>query len=86
VHQGRVPRCLVTEDGKVYKIANQDKVVASAGMIVTVAGKLKGDTLTVACEVKGPRGLLLGRWAAYASKLIRKKCDSGRWILPLYRG
>ncbi len=42
------PAVLVTEDGKVYKIANQDKIVASAGMNVTVTGKLKGDTLTVA--------------------------------------
>jgi hypothetical protein len=37
----------VTEDGKVYKISNQDKIVASAGQNVTVNGKLKGDTLTI---------------------------------------
>jgi len=42
------PAVLVTEDGKVYKIANQNKIVASAGMNVTVMGKLKGDTLTIA--------------------------------------
>jgi hypothetical protein len=45
--KGGSPAVLVTEDGKVYKIANQDKIVASAGMNVTVMGKLKGDTLTV---------------------------------------
>jgi hypothetical protein len=45
--KGGSPAVLVTEDGKVYKIANQDKIVASAGENVTVVGKLKGDTLTV---------------------------------------
>jgi hypothetical protein len=45
--KGGSPAMLVTEDGKVYKIANQDKIVASAGLNVTVMGKLKGDTLTV---------------------------------------
>jgi hypothetical protein len=45
--KGGSPAVLVTEDGKVYKIANQDKIVASAGTNVTVTGKLKGDTLTV---------------------------------------
>jgi len=45
--KGGSPAVLVTADGKVYKIANQDKIVASAGENVTVMGKLKGDTLTV---------------------------------------
>lgn len=45
--KGGSPAVLVTEDGKIYKIANQSKIVASAGMNVTVTGKLKGDTLTV---------------------------------------
>src|SRR5580700_8711873 len=45
--KGGSPAVLVTEDGKVYKIANQDKIVASAGMNVTVMAKLKGDTLTI---------------------------------------
>jgi hypothetical protein len=45
--KGGSPAVLVTEAGKIYKIANQDKIVASAGMNVTVTGKLKGDTLTV---------------------------------------
>ncbi len=45
--KGGSPAVLVTEDGKIYKIANQDKIVASAGLNVTVSGKLKGDTLTV---------------------------------------
>ncbi len=46
--KGGSPAVLVTEDGKIYKISNQDKIVASAGLHVTVTGKLKGDTLTVA--------------------------------------
>lgn len=45
--KGGSPAVLVTEDGKVYKISNQDKIVASAGQNVTVNGKLKGDTLTI---------------------------------------
>ena len=42
------PAVLVTADGKIYNIANQDKVLASAGKNVTVNGKLAGDTITVA--------------------------------------
>jgi hypothetical protein len=45
--KGGSPAVLVTPDGKVYKISNQDKIVASAGQNVTITGKLKGDTLTV---------------------------------------
>jgi hypothetical protein len=45
--KGGSPAVLVAEDGKIYKIANQDKIVASAGLNVTVTGKLKGDTITV---------------------------------------
>ena len=45
--KGGSPAVLVTTDGKVYKIANQDKVLASAGKNVTVDGKLDGDTITV---------------------------------------
>ncbi len=42
------PVVLVTEDGKVYKIANQDKVTAeSYGKKVTVTGKMEGETITV---------------------------------------
>jgi hypothetical protein len=42
------PAVLVTADGKVYKIANQDKILASAGKNVSVDGKLDKDTITVA--------------------------------------
>ena len=45
--KGGSPAVLVTEAGKVYKISNQDKILASAGQNVTVTGKLKGDTLTI---------------------------------------
>ena len=46
--KGGSPAVLVSADGKIYKIANQAKIVPSAGMNVTVTGKLKGDTITVA--------------------------------------
>ena len=46
--KGGSPAVLVAPDGKVYKIANQDKVTAEAGKSVTVDGKLSGDTITVA--------------------------------------
>jgi hypothetical protein len=45
--KGGSPAVLVTPDGKIYKVTNQDKIVASAGQNVTVTGKLKGDMLTV---------------------------------------
>jgi hypothetical protein len=38
---------LVTADGKIYQIANQDKITEHAGMKVTVDGDMKGDTITV---------------------------------------
>jgi len=38
---------LVTEDGKVYKIADQAKVVNHAGHKVTISGSLNGDTISV---------------------------------------
>ena len=41
------PAVLVTDEGKIYKIADQAKVVDHAGKKVTVTGELKGDTLTV---------------------------------------
>jgi hypothetical protein len=46
--KGGSPAVLVTADGKVYKVANQDKIVAHAGENVTVTGEVKGDTITVA--------------------------------------
>ena len=39
---------LVTEDGKVLKIADQAKVVPMAGKQVTITGEMKGDSITVA--------------------------------------
>jgi hypothetical protein len=45
--KGGSPAVLVTEDGKIYKIDNQAKIVDHAGMNVTVTGKLKGDTITI---------------------------------------
>ena len=39
---------LVTEEGKVYQISNQDKITPeSYGQIVTLTGKTDGDTITV---------------------------------------
>jgi hypothetical protein len=46
--KGGSPAVLVTDDGKIYKIANQDKIVEHAGMKVVVTGDMKGDTITVA--------------------------------------
>ena len=45
--KGGSPAVLVADDGKIYKIANQDKVVPLAGKEVTIDGKAKGDTITV---------------------------------------
>ncbi|HEV3196501.1 MAG TPA: DUF5818 domain-containing protein [Bryobacteraceae bacterium] len=46
------PAVLATEDGKVYAIANQDKVKDAAGKKVTLVGKIDDkDTITVE-EVK----------------------------------
>jgi len=45
--KGGSPAVLVTADGKVYKIANQDKIVSHAGENVTVTADLKDDTLTI---------------------------------------
>jgi hypothetical protein len=42
---------LVTEDGKIYQIANQDKVTEHAGHKVTITGDVDGDNITVS-EVK----------------------------------
>jgi len=42
------PLVVATEDGKVYKIANQDKVKSdSYGKKVTVSGKIEGETITI---------------------------------------
>jgi hypothetical protein len=39
---------LVTEEGKVYQISNQDKIAPEAyGQVVTLLGKQDGDTITV---------------------------------------
>src|SRR5689334_1848450 len=37
----------VTDDGKIYQVANQDKVKDSAGKKVTLTGKMEGETITV---------------------------------------
>ena len=41
------PAVLVTEEGKVYKVSDQAKVVDHAGQKVTVSGKVSGDTIDV---------------------------------------
>lgn len=41
------PAVLVTDEGKVYQIAQQDKVKDLAGKKVTINGKAEGDTITV---------------------------------------
>ncbi len=42
------PAVLVTDDGKIYKIADQAKVVPLAGKQVTINGTLQGETIKVA--------------------------------------
>ena len=42
---------LVTPEGKIYQIANQDKVIDHAGEKVTLVGDADGDNITVS-EVK----------------------------------
>jgi hypothetical protein len=41
------PAVMVTDEGKVYKFADQAKVVDHAGQKVTVTGKVDGETITV---------------------------------------
>ena len=41
------PAVLVTDDGKIYKIADQDKVKEAAGKKVTITGKMDNETITV---------------------------------------
>ncbi len=41
------PAVLATEDGKVYQIAEQDKVKEAAGKKVTITGKIDGDKINV---------------------------------------
>jgi len=45
--KGGAPAVLMTADGKMYKIADQDKVTAHAGHKVTITGKLEGETISV---------------------------------------
>ncbi len=37
----------VTEDGKIYQVADQDKVKEHAGQKVTISGSMDGDTIKV---------------------------------------
>ena len=41
------PAVLVTDDGKIYKLAEQDKVKEAAGKKVTISGTLNADTISV---------------------------------------
>ncbi len=41
------PAVLLTDDGKVLKIEDQDKVVAHAGHKVTITGKMDGESIKV---------------------------------------
>jgi hypothetical protein len=41
------PAVLVTDEGQIYKIADQDKVKEHAGQKVTITGKMEGDTIKV---------------------------------------
>ncbi len=41
------PAVLVTEEGKIYQLDDQAKVVPHAGQKVTVTGKVEGDSIKV---------------------------------------
>jgi hypothetical protein len=41
------PAVLVTDDGQIYKIADQAKVTEYAGYKVTITGKMDGDSIKV---------------------------------------
>src|SRR5437016_1333902 len=45
--KGGSPAVLMTSEGKIYKIADQDKVKDHAGHKVTINGTVDGDTLKV---------------------------------------
>jgi hypothetical protein len=45
--KGGAAAVLVTEDGKVYQIADQEKVTSHAGQKVTISGSMDGNTLKV---------------------------------------
>jgi hypothetical protein len=38
---------MVTDEGQIYKIADQDKVTEYAGQKVTITGKMDGDSIKV---------------------------------------
>jgi len=46
--KGGSPAVLVTDDGKIYKISDQAKVIPLAGEKVTLSGTMKGDTIELA--------------------------------------
>jgi hypothetical protein len=48
------PAVLATDDGKVYTVSNQDKVVPMAGKKVTVTGKVDSDKMTVTVDTIAP--------------------------------
>jgi hypothetical protein len=37
----------ITNDGKIYQISNPDKVIERAGLKVTIAGDMDGDTIKI---------------------------------------
>ena len=45
--KGGAAAVLMTSDGKIYKIADQDKVTEHAGHKVTITGKMESDTIKV---------------------------------------
>ena len=45
--KGGSPAVLVTPDGTIYKLAEQDKIAPHAGHNVVITGDLKGDTISI---------------------------------------
>jgi hypothetical protein len=44
------PAVLATDDGKIYSVSNQDKVVPMAGKKVMVTGKVDSDKMTITVD------------------------------------
>jgi hypothetical protein len=45
--KGGSPAVLVTDDGKIYKIADQKMVIEHAGKKVTLTGKMDGESIKI---------------------------------------
>src|SRR5258708_23193056 len=61
--KGGSPAVLVMDDGTIYKLADQAKIVAHAGHQVTITGSLKGDTISIDSVAMAKKNQLVHRVA-----------------------